>query len=456
MQTKNTFGLSLYLDSGLILEGERYMGTRHIPCGPFANQSERHATEYLKTRLTGTPGQWVLLTNHASSAGIQWLADELDVVVIGPSGVHPIEIKHWNTADLHSKQQIAEREADKLNEKARRLKGRLQRACIFDFGFIAGKFLLTKGENEKFREGIGRKHIRGIPVFGLSEWRELFELERSPILTNEQVTSLCKALEPLARVALGDKIRVFGDFFDLEKVPGLQDPFHQVYRGRRKPGRDRVILHIYDLSASKEKNAYDIAKREFDVLQRLQKSLWLPSLLDSFQEAPSYPGELYFFSYIDTEAPNLADRSGDPAWSIAARLYTAKRCIEAVKNLHEHGLPVPDGPILHSNLTPHSIHVRSNGEPLLTQLHGAKLSGATTVAGIVELEGQEQFVAPEVLTGGIGASTIASDIHALCASLRILFEGSVNDPQANRASEVLATGIAEDPSQRCSLENLLS
>lgn len=285
------------------------MGARHIPCGSFANESERYATEYLKTRLTGTPGQWVLLTNHASSSEAQWLSDEIDMVVIGPTGVHLVEIKHWNAADLRNDQQDAEREADKLNEKARRLAGKLRRTCPFEVGFVAGKLLLTKAENEKFKDGTGRKRVHGIEVFGLSEWKDLLDVDRSPILTDERVASVCRALEPSAKASLGDKVRVFGNFFDLEEVPGLRDPFRRVYRGRRKPGRDRVILHLYDLSATKEKNALDIARREFDVLQRLQKSPWLPSFLDSFQPAPSYPGELYFFSYIDTEAASLVDRA---------------------------------------------------------------------------------------------------------------------------------------------------
>jgi hypothetical protein len=53
------------------------MGAKHIPCGRFANESERHATEYVKVRLesSGPSGQWFLLTNYANSSGSQYLGE---------------------------------------------------------------------------------------------------------------------------------------------------------------------------------------------------------------------------------------------------------------------------------------------------------------------------------------------------------------------------------------------
>jgi len=46
-------------------------------------------------------------------------------------------------------------------------------------------------------------------------------------------------------------------------------------------------------------------------MQGWQKSPHLPSLLDSFQEAEHYPGELYWFSVVDPGAPTLLDRARD-------------------------------------------------------------------------------------------------------------------------------------------------
>jgi len=74
----------------------------------------------------------------------------------------------------------------------------------------------------------------------------------------------------------------------------------------------------------------------------------------------------------------------------------------------------------------------------------AKLSGAVTVAGAVtsEFKGIEQFVAPEVLANGIGVSSAASDVYALCATLRLLFEGNTQDFQEKKALEILDGELA--------------
>jgi serine/threonine protein kinase len=440
---------------------------KHWRCGEYANQSERRAAEYLTARLQGAAPnvEWVLLTNYASSAGSQHLADDIDMVVVSSLGVSAVEIKHWGAADLKGDRLFtAEHEANKINEKARRLKGKISKACHFDFGFVEGKFLFTKNEGEKFAEGGSRRRVSGVEVFGLSEWRDLFETYRQPFLTKEQVAAICKALHPVATdVALGQP-RTFENFFDMKPVEEMGSGFHRVFRARRKFSRDKVLLHLYDLSALPEKNSLEIALREFEVLQRLQKSPWLPSIMDSFQEAKSYPGELYFFSYVDSEAPALAERAGDGEWKMAARFYTTLRSINALHDLHTQGSgdDSQQEVILHRNLTAHSIRVRSNDEPLLTQLHLAKIPSAQTVSAAVPPEffsGREPFIAPEVLRDGVGAASVASDTYGLCASLRLLFENipAAADDERAFASQVLGVlerGMAEDPSSRPGLLEL--
>ena len=437
------------------------MAVKHIACGRFANESERRAAAYLSSRLESSSKdqQWFLLTNYSSSSGSRHLSDEIDMVIIGPPGVSAIEIKHWSALDLKRDHRIAEREADKINDKAKRLASTVRKFCTFNAGFIAGKLLLTAGESEKFKDGHSRTRIRGVDVFGLSEWRDLLETYLTPVLSDQEITSICRGLQPNALTSADGSLNIFQDYLELEPVTGLSEPFHRVYRGRRKPGRDRVILHIYDLSATKEKKALDMARREFETLQRLQKSQWLPSLLDSFQPATNYPGEMYFFSYIDTEAASLADRAKDKEWPIASRIETAKRCVVALMDLHKRGIDNEDSaPILHRNLTPESIRIRSNGEPLLTQLHCAKLPDVTTLAGTVwpNFAGLEEFVAPEVLLSGLSACTVASDTYSLCASLRIILKDMGADPLANRVMQILETGLMHEPSERCTLETLSS
>jgi hypothetical protein len=79
-----------------------------------------------------------------------------------------------------------------------------------------------------------------------------------------------------------------------------------------------------------------MARREFETLQRWQKSPYVPSLLDSFQEVDGYPGELYFFSLVDPAAPTLIQRGQDTTWDLPARLAYAR---EALLALDRYGGP---------------------------------------------------------------------------------------------------------------------
>jgi serine/threonine protein kinase len=441
------------------------MPLKHLVCGAYANQSERHADEYLKARLQNYAAShdWTLLTNYANSSNPQYLSDELDLIVIAPSGVILIEIKHWSATEFKDgRQHLVEFEAEKLNDKAKRLKGKLQRACKFNFGFVEGKFLFTRNESEKFAEGLSRRRVRGVEVFGLSEWKDLLEVSAVPTLSNEQIAHIAKVLHPQAAAWANDEIQNFDNtFFELRPVKRISNPFRRTYRARRQPGRDRVVLHIYDLTASNEKNALEIARREFQILQRLQTSIWLPNLMDSFQEARNYPGELYFFSYIDTEAPTLAERIKDENWSIEERVYATFRALQALEEIHQEGMAADGGgsPILHRNLSPETIHIRSNNEPLLTQLYLAKLPGAQTVAAVAPEDFGEMasYFAPEVLSGGIGASTVASDVFSLCSSLSILFSAAPDGLKSSETEEILNAlkrGLSPDPNDRPGLNEI--
>jgi hypothetical protein len=127
---------------------------------------------------------------------------------------------------------------------------------------------------------------------GLSEWRVLVNADGAEFLTSEQVQRAALLLEPAARIALTGDLRNFAGLIHLERLPTPDAPFHRAYRGQHPTRRDKVILHLYDLSAVDDKDAENRARREYEVMQGWQKSPYLPSLLDSFQEAEHYPGEL--------------------------------------------------------------------------------------------------------------------------------------------------------------------
>lgn len=283
------------------------MAVRHIPCGVPVNESEELAIEKLKGRLQNLPGDWVLLSNVAHSTHATRLSDEIDQIVVGPPGVFVIEVKHWDCAGRWQKSLVAENEAERINDKAKRVAGKLKTA--FDPGFVTPRFLFTRGGTGM--QAGQRVKVRGVPVFGLSEWHALVDADATAVLTSEQVQRAALLLEPAARIALTGDLRSFAGLINLERLPTPDAPFHRTYRGQHPTRRDKVVLHLYDLSAAEEKDAENRARREYEVMQGWQKSPHLPSLLDSFQEAEHYPGELYWFSVVDPGAPTLLDRARD-------------------------------------------------------------------------------------------------------------------------------------------------
>lgn len=143
----------------------------HIPCGEFVNESERKAVEHLKTRRNSVSATqtWLLLSNVPSAVNDRAIPDEVDVIAIGPTGLFVIETKHWDRSYLKSHAIAVEQEATKLNNKVRRIVGKLRRAGIGP-GFVAGRFLLT---NDSRAWDSNRPVVLGAEFFVLSEWKRL-------------------------------------------------------------------------------------------------------------------------------------------------------------------------------------------------------------------------------------------------------------------------------------------
>lgn len=246
------------------------MKVEHIPCGSFTNESESKSIEELKKKLQGLPGEglWILLTNLAHSVGHNVSSDEIDIIALGASGIHIIEVKHWDSQYLKSNTNTVAHEAEKLNNKVKKVASKLRQQ--FDLGFIEGKMLLTKGDY-KCVKGQQRQTIRGIKLFGLKEWHELLELDSPIVLDAAEIKETCQYLEPQTKVPLSGHIRTFADITNLERISSESDRFHRIYKGLHSRRRDRLILHLYDLSAYDGKNPEEVSRREFDTLQRLQK-----------------------------------------------------------------------------------------------------------------------------------------------------------------------------------------
>ncbi len=419
--------------------------------GPAANESELKAFEHLRSRLQSTRGddEWILLTNLAFSVSNQLQSDEIDMVVIGPPGVQLIEVKHWTAQWVDAHTDLVEQEAERVTTKARKI-GTTLRRIVPDLPRVDGAILLTQ-EPSKVKRLAG-KDVRGVRFFTLNDWRTLIRLEVPATLNARQVTILGRALEPKSAVAMDGSLRRIAGFVNLELQTPKEERFHRIYKGNHSARQDRVVLHLYDLSSGDERNAETKAKREFEALHRLQLYAWAPRILDSYQDAPGYSGEMFLFTVVDPAAPCIQVRATDASWDTTARLSFTRSAVRALAELH--GTGTDDAPICHRKLNPKTILVKHDNTPILTGFDLAKIPSDISVASAgTPTGGWDAMAAPEVRAGGLAAADHRSDVSSLCASMLWLFQGR-EDQTSERTMKAIKGGMAEQPKERTSLQDL--
>ena len=420
-----------------------------IACGPAVNESERKAVEGLKTRLISSEpfaDEWLLLTNLPFSASHQRQSDEIDIVAIGPPGLRIIEVKHWTAAWVRKNKALVEQEADKVTNKARRM-GTSLRKKVSGLGRVDGVFLLTEAASRV--KGLDDS-VRGVPFCSLKAWRDAVGFSLPKVLSSQQVRTLGRELTPASDIALDGTLKRFAGYTHLQLQTPSEQRFHRVYKSVHSSRRDQVILHLYDLSANESPKAEAKARREFEALHRLQQHSWAPRIVDSFQPAPGYPGEISFFTMVDPEAPSIERRAGDGSWDANSRLSFALSAVRALSELHG----ADDALMIHRNLTPASILVKHDNSPILTGFNYARVPSDITIATNAPQDDSEAL-APEVKIQGLGAADLRSDVYSLCASLAVLFEKN-EDEGSCEAMKMLGEGMAEEPADRADLSALES
>ena len=424
-----------------------------VPCGPAVTESERRALEKVKAGLISLPGDdyWCLLTNLMFSVTHQLQSAEIDMVAIGPPGVRVVEVKHWS--DAHA--DMAEDEADRITTKARKI-GTTLRRIVPGLPYVDGVVLLTRPASKVKRLTSGK--VRGVEFHPLKEWRLALPLEEPPVLSPQQVKRLAKELTTRSGVALDGSLplRRLAGYVNLELQTPEEEAFHRIYKGMHSSRKDRVFLHLYDMSAGVAGSPERAARREHDALHhQLSRFRWAPRILDSFQDAPGYRGEMKFFTVVDPAVPSTKERAADESWGLKERLDFARQAIIAVRELHESA----DGlGLVHRNLSPRTILVKHDNSPVLTGFEhvGTPAAHSASLAGYPVRE-HDEGVAPEVREHGLSAADQRSDIYSLCASLHVLFAGyeSSDGWQVPEVKSVLARGLGL-PEDRPSLEELAS
>ena len=422
-----------------------------VPCGPAVNESERKAINQLKTRLISAPGddEWLLLTNLTFSATHRLQSDEIDIVAIGPPGVRVIEVKHWTAAWVNRNPAIVEQEADRVTNKARKI-GTTLRRQIPNLPRVDGAFLVTETA-AKVKGLEGRESVRGVSFHTFQTWHGAVGFNSPNVLSLHQVRELGRSLQPRSAVALDGALKRLAGYTRLEIRAPADERFHRIYKATHASRQDRVVLHLYDLSASDDSKAAERAEREWKSLHRLQQHGWAPRIVDSFQDAPGYVDEIKFFTVADPAAPSIKERAADDSWNTNTRLSFARHTVRALGELHEAG--AGGEPMIHRNLTPSTVLVKHDNTPILTGFEHARIPADVTVASDTSTKDWDPTAAPEVRAQGRGAADHRSDIYSLCASLMFLF-GDQEDEASLKVAEVLARGMRDAPEARRSLSDL--
>lgn len=426
------------------------MKVQHIPCGQFVSASERTALGYLKSRLESIPGNdsWYLLTNLNFWAGHREQSVEIDMVVIGPPGVRIIEVKHWNSSWIDRNADSVEREADRVTDKAKKVGTRLRKR-VPKVGRVDGAFLVT----ERFPRvvGVSGLRVRGIPFFLLKQWKAAIGFAERRRLSSGQIRKVANVIgRHVAAVVDGNAPHLRG-YENLKLQTPKDQRFHRVYTAIRVGTQDRMIVHLYDLSVE-ERDAETKARRESEALFQLYRHEWAPTVRDSFQPLADYPGEMFFFAVVDPSAPSIGQFASDESWDADARLEFARACVRALSELH---VPSTKGVrMLHRNLTPDTILVDGDNKPILTGFEFARIPSTVTVSSArFDAGAWDGAVSPEVRDSGVGSADHRSDVFSLCASLAAVFRPR-DDERSRRALDAMACGMAEDPEERISLDEL--
>ena len=422
-----------------------------IPCGPLANESERKASHHLKTRLISEPGQdeWLLLTNFTFSATHQRQSDEIDIVVIGPPGVQIVEVKHWTAAWVNGNSEIVEQEAERLTNKARRIGTELRR-LLRTLPRVDGVFLVTEAAS-KVMALEDCEPVRGVPFHTYETWRGAVGFHSRTVLSSQHIKMLGAFLVPKSSVAIDGTLKRMARYEHLILLTPPSQRFHRIYKATDSSSRDRVILHLYDLSACDDARAEETAEREWKLLQRLQQHAWTPRIIDSFQDAPGFPGEIKFFTIADPAAPSIQERAADTSWGTTARLSFARDAVRALSDLHGRGNG--SGPMVHRNLTPDTILVKYDNTPIFTSFEHARIPANVSIAPPVAGRDWDPTVSLEERSRARSTADHRADISSLCASLSAVF-APLEDETSAQILEVLALGLDDDPGRRSSLTDL--
>jgi serine/threonine protein kinase len=415
------------------------MPAQQIICGPTANQSEERALQRLKSVLSD---EWVLLSNLSLITGQDRQPSEIDVIAIGPSGVIVIEVKHWDAAWVRDNPDRAEDEARILKSKTERV-GSFLRRELSGLEIYAQQCIVFTRESNQTPPPM----LAGAPIWTLKSSKAELGKFTQKIYSPDQVRLIVEAIQPRARLHTDGKLRTVGDYQNMELISPEEDRFHRIFKAQHRRTREKVILHLYDLSDTRDKEPRRLAEREFRVLQELQKCRYVPRTRDSFQDLPGFPGEVCMFSVFDPGAPSLKKRSTDSKWTPEERIQFAIAAADALAEIHG-TKNEDDTQIVHRNLSPESILVGPKNRPIFTGFDVARAEFTRTLPPMRIDAQPPEWIAPELAGEDLSKASICSDVYSLCVSLKSALTGDT------AVDLLLSKGLVADPGARISAFDL--
>ncbi len=387
---------------------------------------------------------------------------EIDIVLIGPQGLHIIEIKGMpGNIRIDLLQEITKRHKTKvyaatdhirrsgntrhLADGPNKLKGHVVFCGPPRSSFSNDNYLWNFSDLE--RNGWG-------PLVGKPNWH----------MDDLTVTHVCQALLPE-----GEQMRNGW----APKVAGLKiDPrspfktseqgFHRVYLGKHKKKYlgQTVHLHLWDLTIPSipTQDARILVDREIDTLNVMQRwSPHVPRVVDTVQDVKGRENELCFYSYALPKTRSIHERMevGTPDWAVDQRRSYTLRALELLECMH--GVSLGDRQFVHRRLCPETLLVSvgdsyiARDEPVFTGFTQTRIDDRTIASVTPEaLAEKTDYDAPEIRTGGIAQASQKSDIYSLCATLKDLFPDECDEQEA-AIRRALDLGRSEEPSERSSL-----
>lgn len=426
------------------------------PCGDFANESERRAFEDLTAKIEKVSGDdtWYFISNLNFTQNDRMLPKELDLVVVSKSGFHVIEIKNWGPRYLERNEVKGNTAAFTLNDKCRIIKNFLNDSLNINLK-IYGKFLFTGEEKTSYKSKNQSTfpQISGVKIFGLDDYKYLFNLTSDISILNEdqiqRITDLLMAKQL-------PKKNTFANYEKIRKISAGENQFRTVYKAKfRENGTSEpklATLYVFDLTISSlgKEDAELIAKREFKALQAIQNK-YVPKILETFQDVPDYPGEIGYFSVFDYNYPNLSVRLKQP-WSTKEKIATSIECFKALKMFHE-AAEKEDEKVLHRNIKPENILIKEDGWPVFKGFILSRIEGEKTIFPFLNPANfSPDFSAPEILSASEFKETFSekSDIFSLCKTLMTIFNEA--DELSKKILTILKMGTQKSSKDRPEVE----